>query len=101
MNNTHGILSKGATLAALAAVMALSMSTVFAAAAPAGSTGAAIGASDKVHCYGLGSCKGTSDCKTATNSCKGQNACKGQGFMGVSAKDCLSKGGVIADVKAM
>ncbi len=100
MNNTHGI-SKGALLASLAAVMALSMSSVFAAEAPAGSVGAAIGASDKVHCYGVGSCKGNSDCKTTENSCKGQNACKGQGFKSISAKACLDKGGVISDVKAM
>ncbi len=99
MNNTHGI-SKGATLASLAAVMALSMSSVFAAESPAGSMGAAIGASDKVHCYGVVSCKGKSDCKTAANSCKGQNACKGQGFMGISAKECMNQGGVISDVKA-
>ncbi len=104
MTNTHGILSavksKGATLASIAAVMALSMSPVFAAEAPAGSVGAAIGASDKVHCYGVVSCKGKSDCKTTENSCKGKNACKGQGFMGIPAKDCMNQGGVISDVKA-
>lgn len=104
------IQSKGATLASLAAVMALSMSPVFAAAhsgaapagtkQPAGSSGAAIGASDKVHCYGVQSCKGNSDCKTAEHSCKGQNACKGHGFKAVAAKDCMDKGGVIADVMA-
>lgn len=104
------IQSKGATLASLAAVMALSMSPVFAAAhsgaapagtkQPAGSTGAAIGASDKVHCYGVTSCKGSSDCKTAENSCKGMNACGGHGFKGISAKECLNKGGVISDVMA-
>ncbi len=88
-------------LASLAAVMALSMSPVFAAESPAGSVGAAIGASDKVHCYGVLSCKGNSDCKTAAHGCKGQNACKGHGFKGVSAKECLNKGGVISDVKAM
>jgi uncharacterized membrane protein len=94
------IQSKGATLASLAAVMALSMSAAIAADSPAGSTGAAIGASDKVHCYGVHSCKGNSDCKTAEHSCKGQNACGGHGFKGISAKDCMAKGGVIADIKA-
>jgi hypothetical protein len=94
------IQSKGAALASIAAVMALSMSAAVAAENPKGSSGAAIGASDKVHCYGVQSCKGNSDCKTAEHACKGQNACKGHGFKGVSAKDCFDKGGVIADLKA-
>ncbi len=104
------IQSKGAMLASLAAVMALSVSPVFAAGhsgaapagtkQPAGSSGMSIGASDKVHCYGVHSCKGNSDCKTAEHACKGKNACGGHGFKGVSAKECLDKGGVISDVKA-
>jgi len=94
------IQSKGATLASVAAVMAFSMSAAFAVENPKGSHGMAVGASDKVHCYGVQSCKGNSDCKTAEHSCKGQNACKGHGFKGISAKDCLDKGGVIADLKA-
>lgn len=103
------IQSKGAILAAAAAVMALSMPVAFGAAhgggakktmQPAGSMGAAIGATDKVHCYGVHSCKGNSDCKTAEHSCKGQNACGGHGFKAMGAKDCLDKGGVIADVTA-
>jgi hypothetical protein len=93
------IQSKGATLASLAAVMALSMSAAVAAENPKGSSGAALGASDMVHCYGVTSCKGTSDCKTAENSCKGMNACKGHGFKAVQAKACLDKGGVVADLK--
>jgi uncharacterized membrane protein len=80
--------------------MALSMSAAFAIENPKGSSGVAVGASDKVHCYGVHSCKGNSDCKTAEHSCKGQNACGGHGFKGVSAKECLDKGGVIADLKA-
>jgi len=92
------IQSKGASLASIAAFMAISMSAV-AADAPKGSSGAAIGASDKVHCYGVQSCKGNSDCKTAEHSCKGQNACKGHGFKAMPAKDCMEKSGVIADVK--
>jgi hypothetical protein len=92
--------TKGASLASLAAVMAFSMSSAIAASNPAGSHGAAVGASDKVHCYGVLSCKGNSDCKTAEHGCKGQNACKGHGFKGISAKACLDQGGVISDLKA-
>ena len=87
------ISSKGAALASFAAAMALSMSAVHAAESPKGSAGPAVGASDKVHCYGVLSCKGTSDCKTAEHSCKGH------GFKAVSAKECLDKSGVIADLK--
>ena len=91
--------SKGAKIASVAAFMALSMSAM-AGANPAGSSGAAIGAGDAVHCYGVHSCKGNSDCKTAENACKGQNGCKGHGFKGMTAKECLAKGGTIADIKA-
>lgn len=94
------ISTKASSLASIAAAMALSMSAVNAADSPKGSSGPAIGASDKVHCYGVHSCKGNSDCKTAEHSCKGQNACKGHGFKGIAAKECLDKGGVIADLKA-
>ncbi len=93
------IQSKGAALASVAAFMALSMSAV-AATSPAGSFGAAVGASDKVHCYGVMSCKGNSDCKTAEHSCKGTNKCKTHGFKGIPAKACLDQGGVISDLKA-
>lgn len=93
------IQSKGATLASLAAVMALSMSAAVASENPKGSSGMAVGASDKVHCYGVTSCKGSSDCKTAESSCKGMNACKGHGFKAMQAKECLDKGGVVADLK--
>ncbi|HQS99135.1 MAG: hypothetical protein B7Y26_11790 [Hydrogenophilales bacterium 16-64-46] len=92
-------LSKGASLASVAALMAFSMAAN-AASNPAGSSGAAVAAGDKVHCYGLHSCKGNSDCKTAEHSCKGQNACGGHGFKGMAAGECLAKGGVIADLKA-
>ena len=88
-----------ASLAAAAALMALS-GAVFAADAPAGSMGAAVAASDKVHYYGVTSCKGTSDCKTSEHACKGQNTCKGQGFKAVDAKACLTKGGTIGDLGA-
>lgn len=94
------IQSKGAILASAAAAMVLSMSAAVAAENPGGNMGAAVGASDKVHCYGVTSCKGSTDCKTAENSCKGMNACKGHGFKAIQAKDCMDKGGVIADPKA-
>ncbi|MEW5967754.1 MAG: hypothetical protein AB1720_12300 [Pseudomonadota bacterium] len=94
------ISTQASSLASVAAAMALSMSAVNAAESPKGSYGPAVGASDKVHCYGVHSCKGNSDCKTSMHSCKGQNACKGHGFKGMPAKDCLDKGGVIADLKA-
>ena len=87
------------SLALAAALFALSSAAV-AATAPAGSTGAAVAASDKVHCYGVNQCKGSSDCKTAENACKGQNACKGHGFKAATAKDCLDMGGTIADLSA-
>jgi hypothetical protein len=87
-----------ASLAAAAAALALS-SFAFAADNPAGSVGKAINAGDKVHCYGIHSCKGNSDCKTTEHACKGKNACGGHGFKGVSAKECLDKGGTIADLK--
>lgn len=86
------------SLAAAAAALAIS-SFAFAADNPAGSSGKAINAGDKVHCYGIHSCKGNSDCKTAEHSCKGQNKCGGHGFKAVSAKECFEKGGTIADLK--
>ena len=91
------IQTKGAALAATAAFMAISMAAG-AASNPAGSSGMAVAASDKVHCYGVTSCKGNSDCKTTENSCKGMNACKGHGFKAMEAKACLDKGGVVADI---
>ena len=87
------------TFASAALAVALS-SPAIAAKSPAGSSGAAIGAGDKVHCYGVHSCKGNSDCKTAEHACKGHNKCKTHGFKGMPAKDCLAKDGVIADIKS-
>ena len=84
----------------VSAALAVAMSTTACAAtSPAGSSGAAIAAGDKVHCYGVHSCKGNSDCKTTEHACKGHNKCKTHGFKGMKAKDCLNKGGVIADLK--
>jgi hypothetical protein len=87
-----------ASLALTAALLALS-SAAFAADAPKGSTGKAIAANDKVHCYNAHECKGNSDCKTAEHSCKGQNACKGHGFKALPAGDCLKSNGVIGDLQ--
>lgn len=84
-------------LSLAAAALAVSSGT-FAANAPKGASGAAVGANDTVHCYGVNSCKGTADCKTAEHACKGQNGCKGQGFKAESAKSCLNKGGTIGDL---
>ena len=86
------------TFASAALAVAMS-STAMAAVSPAGSHGAAVGAGDKVHCYGVHSCKGNSDCKTAEHSCKGQNKCGGHGFKAMKAKECLDKDGIIADLK--
>ncbi len=87
------------SLATAAALFALT-TAAFAANPPAGSSGMAIAASDKVHCYGVHDCKGNGDCKTAENACKGQNACKGHSFKAASAKECLSKDGTIGDLVA-
>lgn len=92
-------IKSGASLASAAALFALS-AAAFAAAPPVGSSGLAVAATDKVHCYGLHSCKGNADCKTTENSCKGQNACKGHSFKGVAAAECLTKGGIIGDLVA-
>lgn len=86
-----------ATLASAAALFALS---AFAANPPAGSTGLAVAASDKVHCYGVHECKGNADCKTTENACKGQNACKGHSFKAMPAGECLAKNGTIGDLVA-
>ena len=91
--------SKGAVIASAAGLLALSLGA-FAADAPKGSSGVAVAAGDKVHCYAVHDCKGNSDCKTAEHACKGQNGCKGHGFKGVSAKECLDKGGTIGDLAA-
>ena len=95
MKNT----AKNATFASAALAVAMSTSAI-AAQSPAGSSGAAIGAGDKVHCYGVHSCKGNSDCKTAEHKCKGHNKCGGHGFKAMSAKDCLDADGVISDIKS-
>ncbi|MFN0039227.1 MAG: hypothetical protein ACKVP2_06940 [Burkholderiales bacterium] len=58
-----------------------------------------VGAADttpaKVQCEGVNACKGKSECATATTSCHGQNACKGKGWVTMSEKQCLDKGGKV------
>ncbi|MGQ0580030.1 MAG: BufA2 family periplasmic bufferin-type metallophore [Betaproteobacteria bacterium] len=49
----------------------------------------------KVQCAGVNACKGKSDCATATSACMGQNACKGQGWLKMTEKQCLEKGGKV------
>ena len=46
-------------------------------------------------CYGANACKGKSECATATSACHGQNACKGQGWLKMTEKQCLEKGGKV------
>jgi hypothetical protein len=49
----------------------------------------------KVQCTGANGCKGKSDCATAISACHGQNACKGQGWLKLTEKECLDKGGKV------
>ncbi len=91
-------MSKLSNFAATAAALALSSAAVFAADAPAGSSGQALNSEDTVHCYGLHDCKGNADCATTQNACKGKNACKGHGFKAMEAGACLTKGGTIGDI---
>ena len=54
---------------------------------------AADGKEARIHCTGVNACKGKSECSSASNSCKGQNECKGQGWVSMTEKKCLEKGG--------
>jgi uncharacterized membrane protein len=76
-----------ASLAAVAAVFALSSVSLT---SPAFAGGAK---ADTVHCYGVNSCKGMSDCKSGNHDCKGMNDCKGQGFKAITAQACTDAGG--------
>jgi hypothetical protein len=79
------ILRTGVSIAAAAAVVAITAAAMPSAAVAKGGA--------KLHCYGVNTCKGTSDCKTAKNDCKGMNDCKGQGFKEMTAKACKTAGG--------
>lgn len=83
---------KTISLAATAAVLAISGMGAVAQAKPAK-------AAEVVHCYGVNTCKGTSDCATAKTSCKGQNECKGSGFIATTAKKCAAMGGSLTAPK--
>lgn len=74
----------GVSLAAAAAVVAITAAAPTVAVAKGGS---------KIHCYGVNGCKGQSDCKSGNHDCKGQNDCKGQGFKEMSLKACKTAGG--------
>jgi len=49
----------------------------------------------KVQWGGVNSCKGKSECSTAKNGCSGKNARKGQGWMSMSEKQRVAKGGKV------
>ena len=83
------------SLAAAAAMLALSSGAILSSASAAGM------ADETVHCYGVNSCKGTSDCKTASNECKGQNSCKGQGFKEMTEAKCTQAGGSLTPPAAV
>lgn len=84
---------KTVSIAATAALIAISGMGAAAQAKPAKAS------SEVVHCYGVNTCKGTSDCATAKTSCKGQNECKGQGFIATTAKKCGEMGGSLTEPK--
>ncbi|KDP88272.1 BufA2 family periplasmic bufferin-type metallophore [Cupriavidus basilensis] len=81
-----------ATLAAAAALVALSSLSIMAPARAAGSD-------EPGRCYGVNSCKGTSLCATASNDCAGLNDCKGKGVLVKPASVCLKEGGTLAEPK--
>ena len=62
-----------------------------------GSSSAAAGTTDLVHCYGVNKCGGHNDCGTADNSCSGKASCKGTGFVAMPSKACADVGGKIQD----
>ncbi|MCB2050674.1 MAG: hypothetical protein KDE63_04515 [Novosphingobium sp.] len=93
------ISARKATAVATSAAALVMSAAAYAADAPAGSVGRALGADDTVHCYGVHSCKGMADCATTENQCKGMNACKSHGFKAMKAGACLTKGGTIGDIK--
>jgi hypothetical protein len=85
-------LNSGISLAATAAIVAMSAAAI--------STPAmAAHGGKQVHCYGVNTCKGTSDCKSYDHACKGQNSCKGQGFKALTLKACKAAGGSLTEAK--
>jgi hypothetical protein len=51
----------------------------------------------QVVCDGINACKGQGSCAGAGHGCAGQNGCKGQGHTKTTKKDCLAKGGKVAE----
>lgn len=88
MSQTRTTLS----LAAAAAAFALSPSA-FAADNPPSTGSKAIGAGDKVQCYGVNFCN--SRCSTSSSACRNRREC-GEPWM-TTAKNCLDKGGSLLD----
>ncbi len=86
------MLNTGVSIAASAAIIALSAATPTAAAV-------AKEGAKTVHCYGINTCKGTSDCASGSHECKGMNDCKGQGFKTLTAKACKKAGGSLTAPK--
>jgi uncharacterized membrane protein len=80
-----------ASIAASAALLAISTGAIVSPARAAAKT---------VHCYGVNTCKGTSDCKSYNHDCKGLNSCKGMGFKEESKKACAAAGGSLTETPA-
>ena len=90
---------QASTIASIAAAMALAISTATAGDKPAGSSGATVSAGDNIHCYNVSACKMYFECGAFLDqSCKSSNACTVRGFKVLTAKECLTKGGVISDI---
>jgi hypothetical protein len=85
--------TKGAWIAATA------FGFITAALAPQAMAGDKDAAADQIICDGINSCKGTGSCAGAGHACAGQNACKGQGHTKTTKKECLAKGGKVAEAK--
>jgi uncharacterized membrane protein len=81
----------GVSIAAAAALMALSAASL--------PTAAVAADAPTAHCFGVNACKGQSDCKSGNHDCKGMNSCKGQGFKDLTVKACAAQGGSLTAPK--
>jgi uncharacterized membrane protein len=86
-------IKSGVSIAAAAAVIALTTAASFA------SPASAAAKEQPGRCYGANTCKGQSLCATAHHDCKGLNACKGQGVLVMTKSECLAKGGTLTEPK--
>jgi hypothetical protein len=82
----HGKLLAATMAAAVAVAFAVAPNPVFA------------NNNDLVRCPGVNGCQGKSDCRMTTATCsviseKGQNACKGKGFLMLTKRACVKRGG--------